>query len=279
MEGFYAISEMAHLFDLSRQTLIYYDRIGLFRPAYSNDEGYRFYAATQIPYLRLICLLKNMGVGLKEIASIMETRDTDAIVACLEKQQGILAERIAGLERTSVLIERRKRFYAEVAQWQELGSRPIIKHFPERFIIFEPWGVSGPSMNRALLHPALMRAIKRLHAVDDMAPVAGWGTMVLRSSFTGSDVLAGAGSFVTLPDDVDPARLTGVVMLPEGEYACQCRWGMPYDPEGVQGLLSWMREHRFEAAGNAFDFCLLDATSYTDRHSEDFCVMQIPLAF
>lgn len=31
--GMYAISEMASLFNVSRQTLIYYDKIGLFKPA------------------------------------------------------------------------------------------------------------------------------------------------------------------------------------------------------------------------------------------------------
>lgn len=134
-------------------------------------------------------------------------------------------------------------------------------------------------MGREKLHPALMRAIQRLHAVDEAAPVAGWGTMVRRSAFAGEDIFEGAGSFVTVPAGVDPARLSGVVMLPEGEYVCQCRWGMPYDPSGVQRLLSWMMEHRFAPAGDAFDFCLLDTTSYTERHAEDFCVMQIPIAF
>ena len=33
--GMYAISEMASLFNVSRQTLIYYDKIGLFKPAVS----------------------------------------------------------------------------------------------------------------------------------------------------------------------------------------------------------------------------------------------------
>lgn len=103
--------------------------------------------------------------------------------------------------------------------------------------------------------------------------------MVRRSAFAGEDIFEGAGSFVTVPAGVDPARLSGVVMLPEGEYVCQCRWGMPYDPSGVQRLLSWMKEHRFAPAGDAFDFCLLDTTSYTERHAEDFCVMQIPIAF
>lgn len=46
----YSISEMAAMFGLTRQTLIYYDRIGLFAPAHVNEEGYRLYEPTQIPF-------------------------------------------------------------------------------------------------------------------------------------------------------------------------------------------------------------------------------------
>ena len=62
--GMYAISEMASLFNVSRQTLIYYDKIGLFKPAVVNDKGYRFYSPTQIP---LIYMLRDLGLELDEI--------------------------------------------------------------------------------------------------------------------------------------------------------------------------------------------------------------------
>lgn len=279
MEGYYAISEMAHLFDLSRQTLIYYDRIGLFHPAYVNDEGYRYYAPTQIPYLRLICLLRDMGVELKEIGRVVEARDVNRVVDVLDAQADELVARIAALERTRDLIDQRRAFYREVKRWQEIGDQPIIRYYPERIVVVEPWGVSTADMSREVLHPALMRAISRLHDVDDVAPVAGWGSVLRRDAFRSDDPLCGAGSFVAVPAGVDASHVAGATILPEGEYVCQCRWGMPYEPSGLARLCAWMDEHRFEPAGDAFDFCLLDTTSYTENHAEDLCVMQIPLAF
>lgn len=56
--GMYAISEMASLFNVSRQTLIYYDKIGLFKPAVVNEKGYRFYSPTQIPLMRAILRMR-----------------------------------------------------------------------------------------------------------------------------------------------------------------------------------------------------------------------------
>lgn len=107
MDGMYAISEMAKLFGLSRQTLIYYDRIGLFRPARVNDEGYRFYATTQIPKLRLICLLRDMGLELKEIERAIASPDPGPIVDCLSERVSELDEQISSLRaKRSFVLER-----------------------------------------------------------------------------------------------------------------------------------------------------------------------------
>lgn len=275
VQGMYTISEMARMFDLSRQTLIYYDRIGLFKPARVNDEGYRFYAPVQIPQLRLICLLREMDVELKDIAELLNSGDTARIVAHLEEREGELRCRIAELERTLGLIDQRKRFYAEAAAWQKLEGRLQLRQYGERHVVFEPWGVGADEMRRELLHPALMRAIQRLRMPEPTAPVAGWGTMVPLATRPGEDVLAGAGSFVTVPDDVDHTRIGGVLTLPSGVYLCQSRWGMPYDPAGIRAMREAIEVHGFRPVGDAFDFCLLDATSYDEQHEEDFCCMQV----
>ena len=47
-----AISEMAKLHHLTRQTLIYYDHIGLLKPIYINEHGYRYYSVYQIPVIK-----------------------------------------------------------------------------------------------------------------------------------------------------------------------------------------------------------------------------------
>ena len=61
MEGkvrYLTISEMSEIHNTTRQTLIYYDRIGLFKPIKVDENGYRYYSSNQIPFLREICFLK-----------------------------------------------------------------------------------------------------------------------------------------------------------------------------------------------------------------------------
>ena len=47
-----SISKMAKIHNISRQTLIYYDQMDIFKPAYIDEKGYRFNREVQIPFLR-----------------------------------------------------------------------------------------------------------------------------------------------------------------------------------------------------------------------------------
>ena len=96
--GMYAISEMASLFNVSRQTLIYYDKIGLFKPAVVNEKGYRFYSPTQIPLMRLICMLRDLGLELDEIDRLTSTFGIGEMTEHLRSRVQALDDQIVGLK-------------------------------------------------------------------------------------------------------------------------------------------------------------------------------------
>ncbi len=58
MKNLFSIGEVAKQQNISRQTLIFYDKIGLFRPAYVDPAtGYRYYSVGQLDYLDTICII------------------------------------------------------------------------------------------------------------------------------------------------------------------------------------------------------------------------------
>ena len=85
--NFFTISDFAKLMGISRQTLIYYDRIGLFKPIKTLKNGYRLYSQSQINIINLILMLSEMGVPLKEIKSIINRISPDTAIKVLEKQR------------------------------------------------------------------------------------------------------------------------------------------------------------------------------------------------
>lgn len=245
--GMYAISEMASLFNVSRQTLIYYDKIGLFKPAVVNEKGYRFYSPTQIPLMRLICMLRDLGLELDEIDRLTSTFDIGEMTDHLRSRVQALDEQIAGLKAERASVQERLSFYDEAVYWREREGKPELKQFERRYVVFEEFP-SDIERGRSMLHPTLMRAILRMRALTGTRPMRGWGAMLRREA------------------------------LPEGTYLCMSRWGMPYEPEGIRAIVACMDRHALQPIGNAFDFCYLDATSYDESHQEDFCCIQIPVA-
>ena len=135
--GMYAISEMASLFNVSRQTLIYYDKIGLFKPAVVNEKGYRFYLPTQIPLMRLICMLRDLGLELDEIDRLTSTFDIGEMTDHLRSRVQALDKQIAGLKSERASVQERLSFYDEAVYWREREGKPELKQFERRFVVFE----------------------------------------------------------------------------------------------------------------------------------------------
>ena len=62
MENLFSIGEVSKYQNISKQTLIFYDKIGLFRPAYVDPQnGYRYYSASQLDDLDAILIMKKIG--------------------------------------------------------------------------------------------------------------------------------------------------------------------------------------------------------------------------
>lgn len=277
MDGMYTISEMANIFGVSRQTLIYYDKIGLFGPAEVNEKGYRFYSPTQIPLMRLICMLRDLGVDLDEITRLTSSYDVAEMARKLQERVSELDGQIAELEKERNSVQERLSFYSDVSYWKARQGVPTLKAFPDRYVVVEPFP-GDVTIDRSVLHPTLMRAVKRLRETTGARPMRGWGTMLQRSYFHSDNPILGAGPFAVVPEGVEPEKLAQAQRLPEGIYLCISRWGMPYNPAGIREAVSYLDAHNLTALGNAYDFCYMDATSYNEEHQEDFCCIQIPVS-
>lgn len=277
MDGMYTISEMASIFGVSRQTLIYYDKIGLFAPAEVNEKGYRFYSPTQIPLMRLICMLRDLGVDLDEIMRLTSSYDVAEMANKLRERVSELDGQIAALEKERNSVQERLSFYSDVSYWKARQGVPTLKAFPNRYVIVEPFP-GDVTIDRSVLHPTLMRAVARSRETMGAQPMRGWGTMLQRSYFHSDNPILGAGPFAVVPDGVEPEKLGQAQCLPEGVYLCISRWGMPYNPAGIREAVSYLDAHKLTPMGNAYDFCYMDATSYNEEHQEDFCCIQIPVA-
>ena len=87
MKDFYTISEVANFFNISRQTLLYYDKIDIFKPnIIDKKNGYRFYSREQFSELSFIISLKKSGFSLNNIKEYFKSRNPKESLTFLEEK-------------------------------------------------------------------------------------------------------------------------------------------------------------------------------------------------
>lgn len=138
MKSFFSIGELSCYQNISRQTLIFYDKIGLFSPARVDpDNGYRYYSSAQLDTLDTILLLKKIGFSLKEIRSFMKDYTTDRSIAALGRQLQVLAERIEELKMIQNRVEHRCTQLEQSVAIRERGAEVAVEPIPRQFLLLQ----------------------------------------------------------------------------------------------------------------------------------------------
>ncbi|MED1189078.1 MerR family transcriptional regulator [Bacillus paralicheniformis] len=109
MNEHFSIGETAKLNNISIQTLRYYDKLGIFKPDYTDpNNGYRYYHISQFFYLDIIKYLKSIQTPLDEIKQII-LNNPQEMRAFLEEQETTIENEVKKLEDAKCLLEKRKR--------------------------------------------------------------------------------------------------------------------------------------------------------------------------
>lgn len=113
----YTTGELAKLTDVSVRTLQYYDKKNLLNPSQIHDNGKRIYTERDLQKLKLILLLKNLGLSLNSIGEIINSQNSMQVLSLLlEQQTKALKAQIQGSKVQLKKIEDIKRNLPELAQ-------------------------------------------------------------------------------------------------------------------------------------------------------------------
>lgn len=93
------IKKAAEMFDLTPDTLRYYERVGVIPPVQRNNSGYREYLTSDLNWIYLAKSLRNAGVSVEsliEFASLAQLRERQNVEAA---QKQILADQLEELDK------------------------------------------------------------------------------------------------------------------------------------------------------------------------------------
>ena len=93
-KGTFSIAEFAEFSRTTRDTLLYYDKIGLLSPELRGENNYRYYSSGQLGVVNLIRTCQSLGMTLAEIKSLARDRTPQRIDDLFEGQITLINEKI-----------------------------------------------------------------------------------------------------------------------------------------------------------------------------------------
>lgn len=255
---YFTISDFAKLTGLSRQTLIYYDRIGLFKPIKTLDNKYRLYSRSQINVISLISMLSEMGVPLKEIKVLIDQISPDTAIEFLRKQQNEAKEKLRRLRTLEEMIELR---IEQITLGKEAAAEPALSfstlELPEDIPLYLGEPINAPLQD--ITDDFIIRFYDQCERLKFPLIFSG-GQMKSREN-----ILAGRSEVISNMCFAlkDPAGANAVI--PRGLYAVTyARGDYGSTCDSYRELLAYVEQQGLTVAGNAYEEYLLDELAESD---------------
>ena len=256
MNSLFSIGELSKLQSISRQTLIFYDKIGLFRPAYVDPgNGYRYYSSAQLDQLDTILIMKKLGFSLEEISQHMAHYTIESSISVLRKQLKVIQEQIDELQMIKTRAEHRCSQMENILSLRDLGQSVSLETVQRQYILQQevepPYGLDEVSL---ATKSCFVRSFK------EKLPVffQSGARIPLENILQGRFIEA---SHAFLPIDAGP-DIDGVVELSPGLCISTYHVGDYLSiGKAYRRLLSSCREQGVRPVSDSFEFAINDYLS------------------
>lgn len=158
--------EFASLFGITKHTLFHYDEIGIFKPAYVNDKGYRYYSIYQYDTLDTILDLRSIGMSLEEIKDYLDTKSPKNLLKLYKDQDMRIEEKILNLRMIRNSLNKMKRHLTNAIEHE---GQILFEDMPDEYLILSDPGVGGSAYSFIEL---FREAIKKSSGIN-IEPILG----------------------------------------------------------------------------------------------------------
>jgi DNA-binding transcriptional MerR regulator len=121
--------EFAKLCKVNKQTIFYYDQIGILSPVMKNEKGYRYYSIHQLELFFVIDLLKDLGMSLNDIQQYMQNKSPESFLSIMYRKKEEIVKKRQEIEMKEKMIE------AKIAIMEEAShldfNRITLQRLPE----------------------------------------------------------------------------------------------------------------------------------------------------
>lgn len=249
--------DFARLCGTNKRTLIHYDEIGLFKPAYTDDRGYRYYSESQFDVFFTINCLSKLGMPLREIGAFLNHRNPQALKKLLLEQREEVLKEEERIRKTRQVIETKLALVSlqEKLESNQAGSSTehiFQEHTPEEYLILsDPLNTND---HEAIIH-TLCSHIGYCNK-NNLNAGHPYGAMLDVSELRQGHLDTYAYFFTKVIDRPEDFPFH---IKPAGTYAVAYLKGDYYDSEETyRKLFQWIDENGFRTGQYSYKEAIID---------------------
>lgn len=255
---YFTTSELAKMCGVTKHTLFHYDEIGLLKPEFINEKGYRFYSFRQSYLLDIINVLKKSGSSLQEIKEFLQNQNPPQFINLLRQKQRDLEVEMLRIERMQGILE--SAIQMTETSMEALRYIPSIEECEMEYFIVTPLEEGDDKEFSVKLSEH--RDYCEKHFINHEFPI--W-TIISKESFESGNILWGyIANLLKAPISEEKMMIT----KPKGIYVVMDHRGS-YDtvPETCSIIKKYIERKGMKVCGNAYTMDLLNYFSEQNPNS------------
>lgn len=259
-EKYLTISEFGRLCGVTRKTLIFYDKEGVFSPIFKDTNGYRYYSLKQYDTFNIILDLRTIGVTLEDIKLYLDERAPEKCIDLLEEENKKIKKKIEELNFISKVINNKIKITKEgIEERNNLGV--YIEEREEEYILYS----NIKSNNQKDLMKDLTNFVNYCNeeGIDYGYSIGATisAENILNKKFNACDKF-----FVNVSDEYKKYKEDKLLIKPKGLYAIINHRGDYYcTDKSYEKLLEYIDANGYRICGESYENSLLDYFSIKDE--------------
>ena len=249
--------DFARLCGTNKRTLIHYDEIGLFKPAYTDDRGYRYYSESQFDVFFTINCLSKLGMPLREIGAFLNHRNPQALKKLLLEQREEVLKEEERIRKTRQVIETKLALVSLQEKLESNQAGSSTEHIFQEYTPEEYMSLSDPlntNDHEAIIH-TLCSHIGYCNK-NNLNAGHPYGAMLDVSELRQGHLDTYAYFFTKVIDRPEDFPFH---IKPAGTYAVAYLKGDYYDSEETyRKLFQWIDENGFRTGQYSYKEAIID---------------------
>ncbi|WFD08855.1 MerR family transcriptional regulator [Tepidibacter hydrothermalis] len=250
LSEYISIGEFSKLCGVSRKTLIFYDNIGIFSPAYKNDKNYRYYTINQFDTFSILTDLRELGMSLNDIKDYLKKKSPENYLNMLKQENDKIKERINKLKRMSNNIENKIEIANRAIDAKKYEG-PYIKKLDKEYLVVSD--LCDSSQETFMIDIIKFLNYCNLNNLDQGYPI---GVMISGESIKNKEYTKISKLFLKNECKLENCDIH---IKKEGLYACIVHKGS-YEKtyESYEKLLKYISDCGYEVEDCSYENTLLD---------------------